>query len=133
MTTPMSIRVLVVDDAAMVRAQLRGALQRSGYQVVEAGDGIEALAQLDACPDVRLIVLDIHMPNMNGLECLERLHARGTTTPVVILTAEADPEVVRRAKALGAKGWLKKPLKVDLMGAMVAKAVSVSDNAPYLP
>jgi len=126
----MTIRVLVVDDAAMVRAQLRGALQRSGYEVLEAGDGIEALAQVDACPDIKLIVLDIHMPNMNGLECLERLRERGSTTPVIILTAEADPEIVRRAKALGAKGWLKKPLKVDLMGAMVAKAVTVSAETP---
>lgn len=120
--------ILVVDDAAMVRAQLRGALPPSDYEVIEAGDGIEALAKLDAHPHVKLIVLDIHMPNMNGLECLELLHSRGSTIPVVILTAEADPEIVRRAKALGARAWLKKPLKAEILRPMVAKAVAPSED-----
>ena len=98
-----------------------------GYLVLEAGDGLEALAQLETNPHIKLILLDIHMPNMNGLECLELLHARGVVTPVIILTAEADPEIIRRAKALGARAWLKKPLKVELLGAMVAKAIAPGD------
>jgi CheY-like chemotaxis protein len=125
----MTTQILVVDDAAMVRAQVRGALQSGDYEVFEARDGLEALEQLRAHPEVRLIVLDIHMPNMNGLECLESLHAAGSTTPVVILTAEAAPEIIRRAKALGAKAWLKKPLKVEVLRATVAKAVSPNEPA----
>jgi CheY-like chemotaxis protein len=125
----MTTSILVVDDAAMVRAQLRAALSSGDYEVIEAADGNEALAQLEAHPAVKLIVLDIHMPNMNGLECLELLHARGSTTPVIILTAEADPEIVRRAKALGAKAWLKKPLKVEFLASMVAKAVAPPESA----
>lgn len=119
--------ILVVDDAAMVRAQLRVALA-SDYQVIEASDGLQALAELDAHPHVKLIMLDIHMPNMNGLECLELLHTRGSTIPVVVLTAEADPEIVRRAKALGARAWLKKPLKAELLRPMVAKIVAAPEN-----
>jgi two-component system, chemotaxis family, chemotaxis protein CheY len=120
----MTTRILVVDDAAMVRAQLRAALPRTDYEVLDACDGLEALAKLEANPAVKLIVLDIHMPNMNGLECLEVLRARGSTVPVIVLTAEADPEVVRRAKALGAKGWLKKPLKAEFLLPMVTKAIT---------
>jgi len=121
----MTTTILVVDDASLVRAQLRGALGRAGYVVLEAGDGLEALAHLEAhASSVKLIISDIHMPNMNGLELLERLHVAGSTTPVIILTAEADPEIIRRAKALGARGWLMKPLKVDYMTAMVAKVVA---------
>ena len=101
----MTTSILVVDDASLVRAQLRGALRKVDFVVLEAGDGVEALAQLEAnAASVKLIICDIHMPNMNGLELLERLHATGSTTPVIILTAEADPEIIRRAKALGARG-----------------------------
>jgi CheY-like chemotaxis protein len=115
--------ILVVDDAAMVRRQVAGALQKLGYTVLEAFDGVDALQKLDETPTTQLIMLDIHMPNMNGLEFLERLRARGSTLPVVVLTAEAEPEVIRRAKELGAKAWLIKPLKVELLTAVVEKAV----------
>jgi CheY-like chemotaxis protein len=123
----MKTSILVVDDAAMVRAQVRNALQSSGYEVLEARDGLEALESYKANPHVKLIILDIHMPNMNGLECLEALRAMGSATPVVVLTAEADPEIVRRAKALGARAWLKKPLKAEFLGVMVDKAVASTE------
>jgi len=126
----MTTSILVVDDAAMVRAQLRGALGQAGYVALEAADGLEALAQLAAhASSVKLIICDVHMPNMNGLELLERLHVMGSTTPVIILTAEADPEIIRRAKALGARSWLMKPLKVEYMAALVAKVVASSADA----
>jgi two-component system, chemotaxis family, chemotaxis protein CheY len=126
----MTTSILVVDDASLVRAQLRGALRKVDFVVLEAGDGVEALAQLEAnAASVKLIICDIHMPNMNGLELLERLHATGSTTPVIILTAEADPEIIRRAKALGARGWLMKPLKLDHMAAMVTKVIAASAEA----
>jgi two-component system chemotaxis response regulator CheY len=121
----MTTRILLVDDATLVRVQVRRALERLGYAVVEAGDGAEALIKLEQFPDTQLIVCDIHMPIMNGIELLERLQARNITTAVVVLTAEAEPEVIRRAKALGAKAWLVKPLRVDLLIATVTKAVPV--------
>jgi CheY-like chemotaxis protein len=79
----MTARILVVDDAAMVRAQVRGALKTTRYEVLEASDGLEALAALREHPDIKLVVLDVHMPNMNGLECLEALHAAGSSVFVV--------------------------------------------------
>jgi len=125
--------ILVVDDALMVRRQVAGALQKLGYAVLEAFDGVDALEKLDATPTVKLIMLDIHMPNMNGIEFLERLRARGATIPVIVLTAEAEPEVIRRAKELGAKAWLVKPLKLDLLAATITKAVPLDrpdDESP---
>lgn len=131
--SPMTTSILVVDDASMVRRQVRTALQQLGYAVLEAADGVEGLARLDEHPDTKLIVSDIHMPNMNGMEFLERLRARGSTTPVIVLTAEADPEVIRRAKALGAKAWMIKPLKVDLFAAAIVKAVPLPQIDANLP
>lgn len=124
----MTVRILVVDDSAMVRAQVRSALKTSPYEVLEASDGLEALAKLGEYPDIKLMVLDIHMPGMNGLECLESLRAAGSPVLVVLLTAEADPELIRRAKALGAKAWLKKPLRVEFLEAMVAKAIAAVEG-----
>jgi two-component system, chemotaxis family, chemotaxis protein CheY len=124
----MTTTILLVDDAVMVRIQARRALERVGYAVVEAGDGVEALQKLSEHSGVRLIICDIHMPIMNGIELLEQLHSRGIKIPIMVLTAEAEPEVMRRAKALGAKAWLVKPLKVDLLVALVAKAVPLSER-----
>jgi two-component system, chemotaxis family, chemotaxis protein CheY len=125
--------ILVVDDASMVRKQVANVLRAAGYSVVEAFDGVDALAKLGDSPAAKLIMLDIHMPNMNGLEFLERLRASGSTIPVIVLTAEAEPEVIRRAKQLGARAWLIKPLKGELLKAAVEKAVPLpkpNDDAP---
>lgn len=126
----MTASILVVDDASMVRVQIRRTLEHHGYAVLEASDGVEALAKLEECPSTRLVVCDVHMPNMNGLEFLERLRAQGSVTPVVMLTAEADPEVIRRAKGLGAKAWIMKPIKSETLVATVARAVAVSEAGP---
>jgi len=125
--------ILVVDDASMVRLQVGGALRKVGYTVLEAFDGVDALEKLAADPPVNLIMLDIHMPNMNGIEFLERLRARGSTIPVIMLTAEAEPEVIRRAKELGAKAWLVKPLKVDLLTATVRRAAPLDGSKDEIP
>jgi two-component system chemotaxis response regulator CheY len=117
----MSATILVIDDSAMVRQQVGRALTGAGYSVVEAVDGVDALQKLAAAPATRLIVCDVNMPRMNGVEFLERLCAEGPTVPVVMLTTEGQPELIQRAKALGAKGWIVKPFKPDLLIAAVKK------------
>lgn len=117
-------RILVVDDSSMARTQVRAMLQRQGYEVIEASDGLEALVQLDEHPQAGLLILDVHMPNMNGMELLERLRSRGLSNPVIFLTAEADPEVIRRAKGLGANAWLVKPVRSDALASAVVKALA---------
>src|SRR6266568_6788155 len=80
------VRVLVVDDDAAVRRSLSTALGRDGYEVVAADGGSAALARL-AAGSVDAIVLDVAMPEPNGLEVCRRLRARGDRTPILMLTA----------------------------------------------
>jgi len=117
----MSSRVLVVDDSMLVRRQVGTALKVQGYEVVEAVDGFDALEKLAGHPDTRLIVCDVNMPRMNGLEFLEQLSSKGNQVPVVMLTTEGQPELIQKAKALGAKGWLVKPFKPDYLAAAAKK------------
>src|SRR5579859_312615 len=105
----MSAKVLVIDDSLMVRQQVGRTLSGAGFSVVDATDGVDALQKLANNPETRLIVCDVNMPRMNGIEFLERLNAEGSGVPVVMLTTEGQPELIARAKALGAKGWIVKP------------------------
>jgi len=113
--------VLVVDDSMLVRKQVGSALKSQGYNVVEAVDGADALEKLAGNPDTKLIVCDVNMPRMNGLEFLEQLAARNSGVPVVMLTTEGQAELIQRAKSLGAKGWLVKPFKPDYLTATAKK------------
>jgi len=117
----MPTSVLVIDDSTMVRMQVGNALRPHGYDVVEAIDGVDALAMLDAHPNTALVVCDVNMPRMNGLEFLEQLRARPTRPPVVMLTTEGQPELIQRARALGALGWLVKPFKPEILTATAKK------------
>jgi two-component system chemotaxis response regulator CheY len=117
-------KILVVDDSATVRQQVSLALTQGGFQVVEAEDGVAGLEAV-AKGGVAMIICDVNMPRMNGLEMLESLRRdpQHTTLPVVMLTTEGQPALVERAKKAGAKGWIVKPFKADLMIAAVKKLV----------
>ena len=115
-------KVLVVDDSAMVRRQVGNVLKTVSYEVVEAVDGVDAREKLAATPDVSMIVCDVTMPRMNGIELLAALQQDGAYKgAIVMLTTEGRPELIAQAKLLGAKGWLVKPLKPELLLATVAK------------
>ena len=117
----MATNILVIDDSMMVRKQVGTALKALGYTISEAVDGVDALQKLEACPDTRMVVCDVNMPNMNGLEFLEQLRVRGSVVPVIMLTTEGQPEIIQRAKSLGAKGWLVKPFKPEFLAATAKK------------
>ncbi len=121
----MPTTVMIVDDSQMVRKQVARTLVAAGYAVVEAQDGADALAQLSSStPAPSLIVLDVNMPNMGGIEFLRSLHARGrdfVIPPVVMLTTEGEPRLMQEAKALGAKGWIVKPFRPEMLVAAVQK------------
>jgi|HubBroStandDraft_2_1064218.scaffolds.fasta_scaffold422483_1 two-component system chemotaxis response regulator CheY len=122
----MSARILVVDDSLMVRQQVGRALTGAGFPIIEACDGLDAHQKLAATPDVRLIVCDVNMPRMNGIEFLEKLSASGSMIPAVMLTTEGQPELIARAKALGAKGWIVKPFKPEMLIAAVKKLTAAA-------
>lgn len=116
----MTHTVLVVDDSALIRKQVRTTLQRKGYEVVEAADGRAAIDVLEAGESPSVIVCDIHMPRMNGIEFMEALREGGNeSVPVVMLTNEMQRQTIHRARQLGVVGWLLKPFKPDLLVAAV--------------
>lgn len=98
------------------------ALSAAGYKVIEAGDGREGLSQAKGNP-VSLIVTDLNMPNMNGLELIRELRKlppyRGI--PIVFLTTESDDGLKQQAKAAGATGWITKPFKQEQLLAVAKK------------
>jgi two-component system, chemotaxis family, chemotaxis protein CheY len=119
----MSKIVLVVDDSATVRQQVGSALEQAGFTVLEAVDGIDGAAQIEATPGIALVICDVNMPRMNGLEMVEAVRKPpiGATMPIIMLTTEGDPALVARAKQVGAKGWIVKPFKPELLVAAARK------------
>jgi len=121
----MGKKVLIVDDSRTIRQQVNFTLTKGGFEVVEAEDGKDGLVKLKANPDVAMIISDVNMPNMNGLEMVEAIKVDTTLAhpPIVMLTTEGSAELVDRAKAAGAKGWLVKPFKPEQLVAVVTKLV----------
>ncbi|HEX3594526.1 MAG TPA: response regulator [Polyangiaceae bacterium] len=122
--------IMVVDDSQMVRRQVSHALVAAGFDVVEAADGADALQQLTAIASPSLIVLDVNMPKMGGIEFLQTLRGKGqgaAMPAVVMLTTEGEPRLMQEAKALGAKGWIIKPFKPEMLVAAVQKLTQASD------
>lgn len=107
MTTP-AVRIALADDQAIVRAGLRALLERQGIDVVfEAQDGGDLLEQLQQTP-VDVVLSDIRMPGIDGIEALRQMRERGDATPVILLTTFDESELLLRATEAGAQGFLLK-------------------------
>ena len=117
----MGKKVIVIDDSQTVRQQVGLALTQAGFEVIEAVDGKDGLAVIQKTSDASMAICDVNMPRMNGLEMLEALSASGSKLPVLMLTTEGQPQLIERAKKCGAKGWIVKPFKADLLVAAVKK------------
>lgn len=118
--------VLVVDDEESLRNFVRRNLERRGYKVHTAANGLEALAVFEAEP-IGLVILDVMMPNMDGLETLRRIR-QTSTVPVIILSALGDEEDKIKALNLGADDYLTKPFGV---GELVARVDAVQRRANW--
>ncbi len=103
--------ILVVDDAISLRQTISLTLQKSGYQVIQAQNGIEALEKLQLHPEIQVVISDLEMPRMNGFEFLTNLrqHPNFAKIPVVILTSRSAEKHRQLAQELGANGYLTKP------------------------
>lgn len=117
-------KVIIVDDSRTARMQVKNTLAGESFEVIEAVDGQDGLTKIAANDDASLVLCDVNMPVLGGLEMLEAVapEVRARMT-FLMLTTEAEPRLVQRAKTFGAKGWIVKPFKPELLVAAVKKLV----------
>jgi two-component system chemotaxis response regulator CheY len=129
------VKVLIVDDSAMMRKVVERALRQAGVnltEVIQANNGVEALAMLREATSsnsaFQLIFSDINMPMMDGLEFIEKRKLEGLApgVPVVMITTEGSTPNVMRALAAGAKGYICKPFTTDQVKACVMPLLNVA-------
>jgi DNA-binding NtrC family response regulator len=117
-------RILLIDDDAAVRGTLRSLLQRNGYEILEAQDGREGGRMLDG---VDLVITDLLMPDVDGVDLLGMIRKEGRTLPVIAMSGggRVDPKsYLEVAKALGAFAALSKPFDLDEMLSTVRQALA---------
>ena len=114
--------ILVVDDSETIRQRVAGALEQAGFAVLTARDGVEGLERIER-DHPSMVILDVNMPRLNGIELLERLDLRASGLPVVLLTTEVQPTLMARAKKAGARGWMVKPVNVEQLIETVRKVM----------
>jgi len=122
--------LLVVDDEPRIRTVLKRSLSAQGHTVYEAADGQAALDQLDSC-DVDLVLLDLAMPRRGGLDVLSALQQRGSSPPVIVLTAVTDISARIQALDRGAVDVVTKPFSSAELSARIRR--HLHDQTPSLP
>jgi two-component system chemotaxis response regulator CheY len=120
----MAKRILAVDDSATMRQLIRMTLTRAGYEVVEAEDGAKGLQKASG-EAFDMVLSDINMPHMDGLELLRNLRRMTPYkfTPIVLVTTESQLEKKQEGKRAGATGWIVKPFEPEQLLAVVAKVL----------
>ncbi len=116
-------KVLVVDDSALIHQMYKMVLMRYRCEIVDAMNGQDGLDKLEKNPDVNLILLDINMPVMNGIEFIKKVKALQPfeAIPIVMVSTEGKEEDTLRGLALGAKGYVKKPFQPSDLHAIIEK------------
>jgi CheY-like chemotaxis protein len=120
-------RILLVDDSISVRRVVSGMLDRAGFEVATATDGVEALERLAEFP-ADLVLTDLEMPRLNGFELLQDIRRRSATRdlPVVILTSRSSTKHENLARQLGATRFLAKPVQEDALTMMIQDALGAT-------
>lgn len=121
-------KILVVDDEFSVRWAFEKALTKAGYEVALAENGVKGLALFESF-DPDLVLLDIRMPEMEGLQVLKEIRQRKPDTQVIVMTAYSDMETTVNAMKLGAYDFLSKPFNIDDCLMLIAKGLSAKKAA----
>jgi len=128
----MGLDVLIVDDSAAIRKILLRVLSQTDIalgDVLEAGDGVEALSMLES-RRVGLVLSDINMPNMDGLQLLTSVRSRPEWSgiPVIMITTEGSQAKVMEAVQLGAQGYVRKPFTAEQIKEKITSCLSVASK-----
>jgi len=117
--------MIIAEDSRTIREQLIYFLKIPDVEVLPAEDGVEALEIFDANRDrVKIILTDIHMPRMEGLELAQILRTdRDYKGPIIVLTQEGDNAMIRKAKTIGVNGWLIKPFKGEELLQIILRLI----------
>ncbi|MAF30662.1 MAG: response regulator [Pseudomonadota bacterium] len=120
----MSKKILTVDDSASIRQMVTFTLKQAGYEVVEAEDGVQGLSKAQA-EAPHLIITDLNMPNMNGIEMIKgiRQQPQHKFTPILMLTTESDDSKKAEGKQAGATGWIVKPFNPEQLIKVIQKVM----------
>lgn len=121
----MSKVIMTVDDSISIRQMVGFTLKREGYNVMEAVDGVDAMKQLNGDNPVHMMIADLNMPNMDGIELIKNVRAnpKYKFMPIIMLTTESQDEIKQAGKAAGATGWIVKPFKPDQLVGVVKKVL----------
>lgn len=116
--------ILVVDDSESIREVVGFELERNGYNVMKASDGEKALKHFDG-KHIDLLLTDLHMPNMNGLELIRKIRDLNSYKhlPILFLTTETQQPIIKEAKRSGATGWITKPFNSEKLIRTVKKVI----------
>ena len=116
--------IMTVDDSASIRQMVVFTLKQGGYDVIEAGDGREALSKLNGTkPD--MIITDLNMPNLDGIGLIRAVRSDATRRflPIVMLTTESQDARKQEGKAAGATGWIVKPFMPEQLLSVVRRVL----------
>lgn len=120
----MAKKILAVDDSKSMRQMVAMTIKNAGYDVTEAEDGMVALS-IAKTQQFDLILTDINMPNMNGLELTTALRAMPNykMTPIICLTTESSDDMKGKGKSAGATGWIVKPFQPEKLLATIQRVL----------
>lgn len=124
----MSHRILVVDDSATLRQEVSEVLTKVGFEVMEAADGQIGAEMISKDSTISVVICDVNMPRMNGIEMVRSVKSQpqNANVSILMLTTDGQPALIKKAKEAGAKGWIVKPFKPAQLVAVVQKLAGVA-------
>jgi CheY-like chemotaxis protein len=127
----MSKNILVIDDSVVVRDKIATFLNEMGYSTITAENGSKALEAIAHNSEIGLILCDINMPEMNGIEFCRNLSKRTgkLEVPVFLLTTEVSEELKTIARKLGVRAWITKPFEPEILSQALRHVFPISENS----
>jgi len=120
-------QILIVDDEQQVLDLLSAIMQKNGFSVITASTGKQALAKIRVSDSIKLILLDIHLPDYSGSDLLEQILKISPSASVIMITGGSDLELAKKCLDMGAKDYIKKPFDIDYLETSI-----IADIIPEL-